>query len=444
MKNKDLLLAAAAFLGLLLAVIIGIFAWHSLEAGSLAGSTDSGLAADTDAGFLAEGQGREQAEAFAEDGGQTETLAQGAAAGQTEILEAGQAQGEEAGGSRPGDGKGAQPGDGKGAQPEEGQGARPEEELPVRLVFAGDIYLSDHVLAAYEAAGGIRGVVDSELAEVIGAGDIFMANQEFPFSHRGTPAPDKQYTFRLAPERVSLLQEMGVDIVTLANNHALDYGTEALLDTCEILDEAGIRRVGAGKNLDEARAPVILEAQGKKIGFLGASRVIPVTSWNASSQSPGMLTTYDPAILLEEIKKLRPLCDYLVVYVHWGIERDERPQEYQRALGQQYIDAGADLVIGSHPHVLQGIEYYKGKPIVYSLGNFVFGSSIPRTALLTAVWDGEETRLSLTPAVSGGGFTRAVTDAGEQAAFCQYMTEISYGVEVSGEGVRPVSGEAGQ
>ena len=215
MKNKDLLLAAAAFLGLLLAVIIGIFAWHSLEAGALAGSADSGLAAGTDAGFLAEGEGREQAENFAEDGGQTETLAQGAAAGQTEILEAGQAQGEEAGGSRPGDGKGAQPGDGKGA--------RPEEELPVRLVFAGDIYLSDHVLAAYEAAGGIRGVVDSELAEVIGAGDIFMANQEFPFSHRGTPAPDKQYTFRLAPERVSLLQEMGVDIVTLANNHALDY-----------------------------------------------------------------------------------------------------------------------------------------------------------------------------------------------------------------------------
>ena len=94
--------------------------------------------------------------------------------------------------------------------------------------------------------------------------------------------------------------------------------------------------------------------------------------------------------------------------------------------------------------MLQGIEYYKGRPIVYSLGNFVFGSSIPRTALLTAVWDGDETRLSLTPAVSGGGFTRAVTDAGEQAAFCQYMTEISYGVEVSGEGVRPVSGEAGQ
>lgn len=142
--------------------------------------------------------------------------------------------------------------------------------------------------------------------------------------------------------------------MTLANNHAMDYGTDALLDTCDTLDKVGIRRVGAGKNLDEAKAPVILEAQGKKIGFLGASRVIPVASWNATSTKPGMLTTYDPKILVDEIKKLREQCDYLVVYVHWGIERSERPEDYQRSLGKQYIDAGADVVIGSHPHVLQG------------------------------------------------------------------------------------------
>ena len=95
-----------------------------------------------------------------------------------------------------------------------------------------------------------------------------------------------------------------------------------------------------------------------------------------------MLATYDPTLLLEEIRKQKQENDYVFVMVHWGIERDERPQEYQRTLGKQYIDAGADLVIGSHPHVLQGVEYYKEKAIVYSLGNFIFGSSIPRTALL--------------------------------------------------------------
>src|SRR5699024_1818020 len=154
-----------------------------------------------------------------------------------------------------------------------------------------DVYLSDHVLAAYEAAGGIRGVLDETLADVIGSGDLFMVNQEFPFSSRGTPAPDKQYTFRLPPERVSLLEEMDIDLVTLANNHALDDGTEALLDSCQTLDAAGILRVGAGENIDEAKRPVIWETKGKKIGFLGATRVIPETSWNASAQTPGMLAT---------------------------------------------------------------------------------------------------------------------------------------------------------
>lgn len=310
----------------------------------------------------------------------------------------------------------------------------PEDET-VRLVFAGDVLLSDHVLNAYERAGGdITGVVDQALLDQAGAGDLFIVNQEFPFSSRGEAAPDKQFTFRLPPERVELLKQMGIDWVTLANNHALDFGEEALADTLDTLDQAGIVHVGAGRNLEEAKAPAVAEIKGKRIGLIGATRVIPETSWNASSEKPGMLVTYDPSMTLEEIGKLKESCDFVAVYVHWGIERDERPQEYQRTMGKQYIDAGADLVIGSHPHVLQGIEYYKGKPIVYSLGNFVFGSSIPRTALLTVEWDGEGTRLFLTPAVSSGGYTRMVTDAAGREAFYQYMTKISFGVTVDETG----------
>lgn len=310
----------------------------------------------------------------------------------------------------------------------------PEDET-VRLVFAGDVLLSDHVLNAYERAGGdITGVVDQALLDQAAAGDLFIVNQEFPFSSRGQAAPDKQFTFRLPPERVGILSQMGIDWVTLANNHALDYGEEALVDTLDTLDQAGIVHVGAGRNLEEAKAPAKAEIKGKRIGLIGATRVIPETSWNASSGKPGMLVTYDPAMTLEAIGRLKESCDFVAVYVHWGIERDERPQEYQRAMGKQYIDAGADLVIGSHPHVLQGIEYYKGKPIVYSLGNFVFGSSIPRTALLTVEWDGEETRLSMTPAVSSGGYTRMVTDPAEREAFYRYMTEISFGVTVDETG----------
>lgn len=323
-------------------------------------------------------------------------------------------------------------------EPENGEAASADREAgngqeAVTLAFAGDVYLSDHVLNAYEN-GGIGGVLGESLRQAAEEADLFMVNQEFPFSTRGTPAPDKQYTFRLPPERVSIFHEMGIDLVTLANNHALDYGTEALLDTCSTLEGAGIPYVGAGENLDRAKAMYTAEIKGRTIGFLGATRVIPTADWAASASRPGMLSTYDPGILLEEIRKGRENCDYLVVYIHWGIERNDMPEEYQRQIGKQCIDAGADLVIGSHPHVLQGIEYYNGKPIVYSLGNYVFGSSIPRTVLLNVQWEGENTSLSVIPATSGAGYTREITEEGARQEVFSYLESISFGAQVDENG----------
>lgn len=303
------------------------------------------------------------------------------------------------------------------------------EEL--KLLFAGDVLLSDHVLRAYESGGGIEGVLDEGYRQLIADADFFFVNEEFPFSSRGTQAPDKQFTFRLPPEKVQILWQMGVDGVSLANNHALDYGTDALLDSCQVLDNAGILHTGAGENLAEAKKAVTVEIDGKKIGIIGATRVIPVADWAAGAKHPGMLATYDPSVLLEEIRRLRQENDYVIVYVHWGIERDEKPQEYQRTMGKQYIDAGADLVIGAHPHVLQGLEYYKGKAIVYSLGNFVFGSSIPRTALLQVTGD---LKLRLIPGTSSAGFTRRITDSEKCREFYQYMEGISYGVRFQEDG----------
>lgn len=304
----------------------------------------------------------------------------------------------------------------------------------VSLLFAGDIYLSDHVLGAYERGGGIGGVLDGGFLQMIEQADIFMANQEFPFSNRGTPESDKQFTFRLPEEKVSILQEIGPDLVALANNHALDYGDEALSDTIRVLDEAGILHAGAGEDLDEAKALKTIEAGGKTFGFLAASRVFPKGNWAAGADHPGMLTAYDSTVLLQEIQKAETACDFLTVYVHWGIERNTEPESYQRALGQQYIDAGADLVIGSHPHVLQGIEYYKGKPIVYSLGNFIFGSSIPKTMLLQVDVPAEgEPVLTLLPGTSSAGHTRMLAKE-EKQAFYQYMEGLSFGISVDEAG----------
>lgn len=280
-------------------------------------------------------------------------------------------------------------------------------------------------------------MLDDAYRDEIARADLYMANQEFPFSGRGTPAPDKQFTFRIPPERVSMMHELGIDIVTIANNHTLDYGEDALVDTCTTLENAGILYVGAGANMDRAKQLETIEVRGRTIGFLAASRVYPDTSWVANSKKPGMVSGYDPSILLKEIEAAGEYCDYLVVYMHWGIERDEKPQEYQRTLGKQLIDAGADLVIGSHPHVLQGIEYYQGKPIVYSLGNFIFGSSIPKTALLRADVDLEQNQvnLSLVPGTSGAGYTKELTDPQKISEFYQYMQGISFGVTIDENGV---------
>lgn len=310
-----------------------------------------------------------------------------------------------------------------------------EAAKAVRLLFAGDVYLSDHVLEAYDAAGGIDGVLSQGYQAEIQAADYFVTNEEFPFSKRGTPAPDKQFTFRVHPEKVKLMQEMGIDLVTLANNHALDYGRDAMLDTIDTLDHAGIRHVGAGKNLAEARKPAIVELNGRTFAFIGATRVYPEADWAAGTDSAGMFSAYDGgAALAEEVKEAKQQADYVIAYVHWGIEREEMPNEVQKSIAHRLVDAGADLVVGAHPHVLQGLEYYQGVPIAYSLGNFVFGSSIPSTALLQADVDDEGIRLRLIPGTSAAGYTRKLDDAEKIAAFYEKMSGLSSGVKIDAEG----------
>lgn len=323
---------------------------------------------------------------------------------------------------------------------QEEQVQEPETQQDVTVVFSGDILLSSYVLNNYEKSG-INGILSEELQSEMQNADITMVNEEFPFSNRGTQAQDKQFTFRVDPGYVKILQEMGIDVVTVANNHALDYGTDALSDTFQTLDNAGIAYVGAGDNLERASQPYVIKAGGKTFGFLAASRVIPEVSWNIDNRQPGMLCTYDSAELCNAVQKAKETCDYVVVYVHWGIERENTPQDYQRQLGKAYIDAGADMVIGAHPHVLQGIEYYNGKPIVYSLGNYIFNQEINSTVLLkTTITPENETTLQLIPAYASGAKTQKMQ--GEDGAqLYQFMEGISYGVSISKDGVVERIGE---
>lgn len=307
------------------------------------------------------------------------------------------------------------------------------QEQSTSIIFTGDVMLSNYVLQNYEKSG-IEGVLGSTLLNELQQADITVINEEFPFGTTGTPAEDKQFTFRVNPSYIEILKQMGVDAVTLANNHILDYGTQPLSETVQTLDDAAILYAGAGDSLERAKELQIIEVNGKRYGMLAASRVIPVASWNVQNQAPGVFCTYDPTLLLEEIKKARSQCDYLAVYVHWGIERNAMPEDYQKNMAKQYITAGADAVIGSHPHVLQGIEYYEGKPIFYSLGNFVFNQSIERTmAVRFEISAQAEVQIQLLPAEAQNACTKLQENSAAQETY-RYLESISSGIAIDENG----------
>lgn len=309
-----------------------------------------------------------------------------------------------------------------------------EEDSPGEVVisFAGDVQFSDQYLTAYDK-NGVLALADEEMLAHMKDSDIFFLNEEFPFSLRGEPMPDKQYTFRTDPKYVKIFQDLGADIVSIANNHALDFGEDAFCDTLETLKEADITGLGGGYNIAEASAPAIRTIGGQTFAFLAATRVSPSYSWYATDSKPGMFQTYDPARLNEAIQAADQTCDHVIVFLHWGIERSQIPEEYQRTLARGYIDAGADLVIGCHPHVLQGFEYYNGAPIAYSLGNYLFGSRSGETLLLQAVFAPDRSmEIRLIPCQRKDGVLSRIQ---EPTALYQQLTDLSFDASVTEEGV---------
>ncbi len=309
---------------------------------------------------------------------------------------------------------------------------------PIVLAFAGDVNLDENSkpVARYDKENkGILGAFSQDLVDEMNNADIFMLNNEFAYSTRGARIKEKSYTFRAHPKRVDILKEMGVDIVSLANNHALDYGVDALLDTFTTLEEAGIDYVGAGRNMERAKAPVYYTIGDTTIGFVAASRVIYAMDWYATDDRPGMIGTYDPELFVASIKEAKENSDYVVAFVHWGIERIHEPVKYQKNLAKIYIDAGADFVIGCHPHVMQGIEFYNGKPIAYSLGNYWFNSSKRESGLLKIYINPDGTfDVQLLPVMNNNTYTYLITDEKEKEAYYRFMTDISFNVEYNKDG----------
>lgn len=311
------------------------------------------------------------------------------------------------------------------------------------LCFAGDINLDENWCTTQflnEQPNGIKDCISEELLTHMQQADVMCLNNEFTYSNNGSPLEGKMYTFRANPERVDILQEMGVDVVKLANNHVYDYGRDALLDTFSTLESAGISYMGAGRNLAEAMEPVYMELDGKTIAFVAASRAekFKMTP-QATEDSPGILRCYDTALFLETIATARENADFVIAYVHWGTEYSTDLDESQLTTSKAYLDAGADVIIGAHSHCLQGMEYYDGKPIIYSLGNYWFNEKTLDTMLLDLHFYGDDTEkhldVQVIPAIQSGYRTQYLTEPKEQERLYSFLEDISVNVKIDADGI---------
>ncbi|MXW96668.1 MAG: CapA family protein [Acidimicrobiaceae bacterium] len=207
----------------------------------------------------------------------------------------------------------------------------------------------------------------------LGSSDLSVVNVEMAISDRGTPHY-KTYVFRAPPPAARRIAAGGVRVANLANNHAMDFGGDALADTIDLLEGAGVATIGAGRNIDEAyRYRILTTGGGVNVAFVGASLVVP-SNFAAGSSTPGIASAHPPdlARVLDTVRAAGAAADAVVVIVHWGVEREPCPNDAQRSLSQQLLDAGADAVIGHHPHVLQPVVHTGDKLVAFSLGNFIW------------------------------------------------------------------------
>lgn len=318
-------------------------------------------------------------------------------------------------------------------------GDKSSGEDDVTVTVAGDLCLEEDgfVIDKYDEVNDLEACISPEILDITQNADIFYLNHEYTVSDRGEALAGKLYTFRAKPERMALLEEMGTDLVSLANNHIYDYGEEGMLDTLHYLDEAQIPYVGGGRNIGEAGRPVYFIINGMKIGFVAASNAeLTLYTPAAGEDSPGILEAYDTSMYEQLIAEASKECDYLIAYIHWGPEDVNQYADYQTVQGKEFLDAGADIVVGGHPHVLQGMEYMDGKPVIYSMGDFWFNGETKYTGLLNLEIsvDGLE-QMSFTPCLQTGFTTQYLEDAGEQREMFDFLESLSPNVQIDDRGV---------
>lgn len=289
------------------------------------------------------------------------------------------------------------------------------------LAVAGDVH--------FEGAVGVRladdpSTVFGDIAPTLRAADLALVNLETAVTERGT-AVDKDYVFRAPASAFEALRAAGVDVVTNANNHGMDYGQVGLEDTLAAARAAHFPLVGSGTDEAAAYSPYVRRVRGWRVAVLGATQVLDTKvteEWTARAGHPGLASAKRVDRLVSAVRSASRRADVVVVYLHWGVEGESCPSGDQKALARALVDAGADVVVGSHAHVVQGSGFLGRAFVGYGLGNFLFYARgegpTSRSAVLTLTWDrGRVVKVVRTPARLQGGQTSPLLGAaGEREA----------------------------
>lgn len=309
----------------------------------------------------------------------------------------------------------------------------------VTIDLTGDINLADDwytMQAANLRANGIYDCISEEVVKELQSADISVINNEFVFSDGGDRQTNKAYTFRARTSNIRFLEAFGADLANLANNHTYDFRDSGLMDTIATLESVGIATMGAGENLEEAKTIQYYVANGKKIAFVSATEIEKFYKFTkeATATEAGVLKTLDPTIYKQVITEAQKNSDYVIASVHWGTEGTYNYNYSQYNLAKGFVEAGADAVIGGHPHRLQGVEYIDGVPVCFSLGNFWFSTGTLYTTIAQIQIDDKgELALRMIPCKQQD-LTITMLSGAEADAFYKFMADISKNVAIDRDG----------
>lgn len=281
---------------------------------------------------------------------------------------------------------------------------------PITISFAGDIHFEGPLRDRLDDPGATLRAIAPQLS----AADLAVVNLETALGTGGTPEAAKRFTFQAPASALDALAAAGVDVITMANNHALDFGTEPTLDALE--GDIPVDVVGVGANQAAAFAPSVRTIDGTTIALLGASMADdptadPTEHWAATPRGPGIAVAQQPERLARAVREAQETADVVAVYLHWGIQGESCPSRAQTTMAKALADAGADIVIGSHAHELQGAGFVADSYVAYGLGNFVWYQE-GTTGLLTLTIDGTNVTPDWAPAeIQSNGLPRFATGA---------------------------------